>query len=238
MSTGVEVSELVVGELRAHVARPSSGGKSGMLLLPNAFGIAQQIRALAHDIAEAGMTAVVWDMWHGPSTDDTPIESLIAKMGELDDDSCLDEIRRLVDHMLDALGLEQVGVIGWCVGGRFALLAGGRDDRLANVVAYHPTVLIPPPANHTLDAAEVVASATSPVMMLYPKADEHVAWESYARLRDALESRETGATIAHVYPGAGHGFAVHGLEGKPVNAAAFALSWPQVLAFCQNTTRA
>ncbi|MGQ4599764.1 dienelactone hydrolase family protein [Nocardia sp. R6R-6] len=238
VDANVEVSELAVDELRAYLARPSSGGKSGMLLLPNVFGNAPQIRALANDIAAAGMTAVVWDMWHGPSTDNTPVADLIARLGTLDDETCLDELRRLVDHMVGELGLERVGVIGWCVGGRFALLAGGRDDRLANVVAYHPTVLIPPAANHTLDAAEVAARATSPVMMLYPKADELVPWESYVRLRDALESRDTGATIAHLYPGAGHGFAVNGLQGTPPNAAAFAASWPQVLAFCQHTTLA
>lgn len=235
MTSEIDTSTIKIGNLNAYLVRPRDSSPSGMLLLPMVTGIGQQVREFAHDIARIGMTAVSWDPWHGPSADDTPLETLIDRMGTLDDETCLDEMRRVLDHMGE-LGLERIGVIGWCLGGRFALLLAGRDERLANVVAYHPTVPIPPAPNHTLDTAEFAARIAAPVMVVYPKADSLVPWDSYAKLRDALESRETGPSILHVYPEAEHGFSNSSRHDNVVNATAHVVSWPQALAFCRATT--
>lgn len=238
MTNEIETTTIEVGDLGAYLAQPREGGTAGMLLLPMVTGIGQRIRELADDIARAGMTAVSWDPWHGPSADDTPLQTLIQRVGTLEDEACLDEMRRLLDHMTGPLGLERVGVMGWCLGGRFALLLASRDQRLANVVAYHPTVPFPSPPNHVLDTAELATHISAPTMVLYPKADTFVSWDSYARLRDALERRPTGPSILHVYPDAGHGFGASSQHDDTVDAAARALSWPQALAFCQATTTA
>lgn len=232
----IETSTVEIGDLSAYVARPRNGGKAGMLLLPMATGIGQQVRDFAEDIAAAGMTAVSWDPWHGPSTDDTPMAELIVQSEALHDETCLAEMGRLVSYMTETLGLERVGVIGWCLGGRFALLLAARDQRLVNVVAYHPTVPIPLAPNHELDAAVHAERIEVPVMVLYPKADVLVSWSSYTKLRDALEQRSTGPSILHVYPGAEHGFSANARHSNLINKDAQALSWPQVLAFCQTTT--
>ncbi|MEU6645878.1 dienelactone hydrolase family protein [Saccharomonospora sp. NPDC046836] len=236
MASEIDSSTIKVGDLGAYLSRPKTGGTSGMLLLPMITGIGAQVREFADDIARSGMTALSWDPWHGPSLDDTPRERLAELMAQLDDEVCLDEMRRLLDHQFGELGLTKVGVIGWCLGGRFALLLGARDERLANVVAYHPTVPGAPAPNHTVDAVEHAARISAPAMMLYPGADTLVPHESFARLQTALQSRESAASIVHVYPGAEHGFTDRSRHGNEVNADAYAVSWPQVLAFCQATT--
>lgn len=237
MAHEIDSSTIKVGELPAYLSRPSGGGTGGMLLLPMVTGIGTQLREFADDIARAGITALSWDPWHGISSDDTPRERLFELMGQLDDETCLGEMRQLLDHMVGELGLAQVGVIGWCMGGRFAFLLGGRDERLANVVAYHPTVPGTPAPNHTLDAVEHAARTTAPTMMLYPTADTLVPEESFTRLQTALQSRQAGPSIIHVYPDAEHGFSDRSRHGNDVNAAAYAVSWPQALAFMQATTR-
>jgi carboxymethylenebutenolidase len=73
-------------------------------------------------------------------------------------------------------------------------------------------------------------------MMLYPGADSLVPVESFQRLQGALNSRTTGASIIHVYPGAEHGFSSKTRHGNPVNLEAFAISWPQALEFVRSTT--
>jgi carboxymethylenebutenolidase len=51
-----------------------------------------------------------------------------------------------------------------------------------------------------------------------------------------LQSRSSGATITHFYPGADHGFSDRSRQDKQVNADAFKLSWPQALNFIDTTT--
>ncbi|MFD8492819.1 dienelactone hydrolase family protein [Amycolatopsis sp. NPDC059657] len=232
----VDKATVRVGDLSAYLARPGGGSVSGMLLLPMITGIGQQLRDWADELAEQGVTALVWDTWHGSNADNTPQEKLFELLGTQDDEQCLGEQRALLDHLFGELGCTRAGVIGWCLGGRFALLLGARDDRVSNVVAYHPTIYPELPPHHVLDAVAEVPAITAPAMVLYPTADELVPRSVYVRLRDALESRPAGATIAHVYPEAEHGFSNRSRHANPVNASAYAVSWPQVLAFVKATT--
>jgi carboxymethylenebutenolidase len=237
MTNELTTSSITVHSLRAYLSRPQDDGGAGMLLLPMVTGINAQVREFADDIARAGVTALSWDPWHGPSADDTPSEELRAMMRKLDDEAALGEHSRLLAYLFGELGLRKVGVIGWCLGGRFALLLGGRDRRLANVVAYHPTVPIPPAPNHSLDAAEHSGRIAAPVMMLYPGQDSLVPRVSFDQLQTALNSRENAASIVHLYPQAEHGFSSKQHHGNEINAEAYAVSWPQVLAFIKATTR-
>ncbi len=234
--TDIETEFLQVENLRAYVARPAGGSAGGMLLLPMITGIDAQVREYAEDIARAGVTALVWDPWHGPSADDTPYERLAEMMGHLDDESALAEMGSLLDYAFDELGVSKIGVIGWCLGGRLALLLAARDERPAAVVAYHPSIWDSAPPNHPLDAVEHASAITAPVMVLHAGADTVMSTDTFRNLQLALQQRRTGATIVHVYPGAEHGFSARSRHGKQVNADAYAVSWPQVLRFVADTT--
>lgn len=227
----IETSTTRVGDLSAYLARPAGGSGAGMLLLPMITGIGEQVRAWADELAGRGITTLTWDVFHGASTDNTSREDLGAKLGELSDEVALTEQTALLDHLLGDLGCTSAGVMGWCLGGRFALLLAARDQRLSGVVAYHPTVRDPLPPNHTLDTVALSTAITAPVLVSYPEADTVVSHETFDRLQAALQSRATGATFTQHFPGAEHGFSDSSRHGTAVNADAFALSWPQTLAF-------
>lgn len=234
----IETAQVRVGELEAYLARPAGGSAGGMLLLPMVTGINAQVREFAHDIARSGVTALSWDPWHGPSADDTPSETLFDWLAQLDDETVLDEQRRLLDYMFGELGIRRAGLIGWCLGGRFALILAGRDQRVSNVVAYHPTVPATPAPNHSVSAVEHTGMINAPVMMLYPAEDHLVSRESFDALQQALQGRQHGASIVHLYPGAEHGFSIeHRRRDHESNAEAYAISWPQALAFITATTQ-
>jgi carboxymethylenebutenolidase len=233
----IEKSRVSVQGLNAYLARPAGGSAGGMLLLPMITGINVQVREFADDLASAGITALSWDPWKGrPSADETPFESLRQWIRELEDEASLTEQSQLLDHLFGELGCQRVGTIGWCLGGRYALMLGGREDRLANVVAYHPTVPARPAPNHTVDAVAATAQIAAPAMILYPGADDRVPAESFQRLQTALQSRTSGPSLVHVYPQAEHGFSATAQHGNPINKAAFDISWPQVIAFIKATT--
>lgn len=236
MTAEIETSAITVGGLNAYLARPVGGSASGMLLLPMITGIGEQVREFAETIARTGVTALCWDPFHGPTSDDTEMDELFRLLGELDDEKALEEQGILLGHLLGELGCAKAGVIGWCLGGRFALLLGGRDERLSGVIAYHPTVPIPPAPNHTLDAFAYAGRTAAPVMVLYPGADSLVSAEAFQKLQTALQARTTGASVIHFYPAAEHGFSNKTRHGNDVNLAAFELSWPQALEFVKTTT--
>ncbi|MFD7153143.1 dienelactone hydrolase family protein [Kribbella sp. NPDC059898] len=223
---------VTVGEQGAYLARV---GRAGMLLLPMVTGIGEQLRAWADELAGEGITALAWDPFKGRSTDNATIDELSGMLRQMDDDAALAEQSALLDYMFDELGCDKVGVIGWCLGGRFAFLLGARDQRVANVVAFHPTVPSDRRPHHTYDAIAEAAGITAPVLVSYPSADTAVPNADFETLQTVLQARTTGATFAQYFPGADHGFSDKSRHGKDVNADAFRLAWPQALAFMKST---
>jgi carboxymethylenebutenolidase len=207
-----------------------------MLLLPMIKGIGEQLRNWADELAGRGITALVWDPFNGRSSDNSTIDELAELLSGLDDDTVLAEQVALLDHLLGELGCTRAGTVGWCLGGRFALLLGARDHRLANVVAFHPTVPSELRPNHSYDAIADSIGITAPVLIAYPGADAAVPVADFEALQTALQSRETGVTITQFYPGAEHGYTDSSRQEKQVNADAYRLSWPQALAFIDATT--
>jgi carboxymethylenebutenolidase len=222
-----------VGEQDAYLARV---GRSAMLLLPMITGIGEQVREWADELAAAGITALVWDPFKGRSTDNSTREELSDLLLEMDDDEALAEQRALLDYLVDELGCSKVGVMGWCLGGRFALLLGARDQRLANVIAFHPTSPSERHPQHTHDTIGDAAGIVAPVLVSYPSADTLVPNADFEALQIALQSRQAGATFTQYFPGAQHGFSDKSRHDNDINAAAFKLAWPQALAFMKATT--
>ncbi|QNE19778.1 dienelactone hydrolase [Kribbella qitaiheensis] len=233
----IETSTVSVGDLTAYLARPASAGAGpGMLLLPMITGIGAQLRDWADELAGRGVTALVWDPFKGRSTDNSSREELSELLGGLDDDTVLAEQVALLDHLLGDLGCSKAGVIGWCLGGRFALLLAAREHRLASVTAYHPTTPSALRPNHSYDTIAEAAAITAPVLVIYPGNDAAVPVADFEALQTSLQGRSSGATITQFYPGADHGFSDKSRHDVEVNAAAFKLSWPQALDFINTTT--
>jgi carboxymethylenebutenolidase len=227
--------------LRAYIATPRSedtgAPKAGMLLLPMITGIGSQVREFAETIAaETGAVALSWDPWHGRSSDDTEFDVLHGLLDELKDETAVAEQQTLLNHMREELALERIGVVGWCLGGRFAFILGGLDHNLVNVLAFHPTVPGEPAPTHTYDVVELAGTVDAPTFMAYPGKDSIVPRENFLRLQEALQNRTNSPSIVHLYPQAKHGFSDKRRHNEEVNATAFKLSWPQALSFISATT--
>ncbi len=200
-----------VGEQEAYLARV---GRAGMLLLPMITGIGQQVRAWADELAGEGITALVWDPFKGRSTDNSSREELSALLREMDDDKALAEQTELLDHLVGELGCSKVGVIGWCLGGRFAFLLAARDHRLANVVAFHPTVPSKLPPHHSYDAIAEAGAITAPVLVSRSAGADHrcdvraVLPRRGPRLLRQVPARQSGQRRC-VPPGLAAGPGVH-----------------------------
>jgi carboxymethylenebutenolidase len=210
----------------AHAEKP----RGGVLLLPTVTGVDAFMRERAQMLAEAGLTALVWDPYPGeaPPPDLPSAQARALKLG----DDVVDDMVDCVGFMLGTLKLPAVVALGFCLGGRYAVLLAARDKRLVACVPYYPSIRLPMPPNQSLDAIALAADIACPVHMIHAGADRVFGPEAFARTREALE-RRAAATVVQVHPGAVHSFMRAEVQSEPANASATRLSWPPAMAFLQ-----
>src|SRR6266568_8884235 len=229
-----------VDGLRAYVSEPKQRSSGGVLVLPTIIGIEDHLRDVCGWINEAGLTALAWDPFSSYPADMPIAERFPIGREKLEDEPCRREQITWVDYMERELGLDRIGCIGFCLGGRMVFNLCAADHRLRACVASHPSIDAEPPARH-LDAVSLAREVPCPVQVLYPGRDHVTNHDTFRALQDALESR-SAPTNTQVFPDADHGFTegfsqVSKIDRRdnPANPAAKALAWPQTAALFQAT---
>jgi carboxymethylenebutenolidase len=210
----------------AHADKPIGG----VLVLPTITGADAPMKTLAQELAGAGITAMVWDPFAEDTSNPTDLPGFMARAGKLHDDLVDTHMSACLDHMLGALRLPAVAVLGFCLGGRYGLLLAAHDKRLAACVAFYPSVRVPMLPNQSRDAIALAPEIPCPVQLVQAGADEVILFPTFLKLREALEKR-TVATLSEVHPGAVHSFRRGDFQSDPANATATKISWPPALAF-------
>jgi carboxymethylenebutenolidase len=206
-----------LGPLRVHVARPAQQSGVGVLLYPTIRGLDETMRQAARMLAAAGMCAVVWDQYNGEDVTGD-ITDLLARSRQCEDSTVVHDLTTVVDFMHDDLALVSVAGLGYCFGGRIALIHAGNDDRIRAVGSYHPSIFLDAPImfggrplsradfpEQTMDEFALAAAINGPVQISQPEQD-FTLQAAYDRLRAALLTRPE-PTFFEYHPGAQHGFA-------------------------------
>jgi carboxymethylenebutenolidase len=212
--------------LITHADRP----RAGVLILPTITGVDAPMKDRATILAGAGFSSMIWDPYPGepPPADLAEAQLRAPKLN----DGFVDSMADCVTHMLEKLKLPAVAVLGFCLGGRYAVLLAARDQRLFACVPYYPSIRIPMSPNQVLDAVALASEIRCPVHMIHAGADQVFVQPAFEKVREALE-RRPAATVVQVHPGAVHSFMRPDLQSSPANASATRLSWPPVLAFLE-----
>jgi carboxymethylenebutenolidase len=218
-----------IAGLNAYIARPASATTAGVLLIPAATGLAPWLRRCADDLANAGLTAISWDQFHGRDVTGLGWPELAPLLSAIDDTTAITELRSLMDALMSEYSLTRIGVAGWCFGGRLAVILAARDRRVAACSTYHPSIRATRAPHQTEDAIGLAAEIECPVEWVHPGNDQVLSGELVPMMRDALMNREKGSTHIHAYPGADHGFMER--LNSDANRTAAALAWPQTIAF-------
>lgn len=181
-----------------YVARPvptahRPGPWPGVVVVHDLFGLHDDMREQADWLAAAGYLAVVPDLYEGRAAVRCvkgAFAQLSAQRGPMFDR--IDATRSTLADSADCTGT--VGVIGYCMGGGFALLLAGRPGWSAASVNYG---MIPD------NLSEVLAGAC-PVVASFGGKDKGLAGAADA-LRGAAEEAGVPADVKE-YPHARHGF--------------------------------
>ena len=184
---------VTTSELRGYLAVPSGTGPwPGVVVIHEALGLNDDIRHQADLLAQRGFLAVAVDLFSAGGVlrcVRRTFANLLSGTGPAFGD--IEATRQFVGAHPDSSG--KVGVIGFCMGGGFALLAATRGFD-ASAPNYGPL-----PKN----AADVLAGAC-PVVGSYGGSDRTMR-HAAATLNAALTAAEVVHDIKE-YPEAGHSF--------------------------------
>lgn len=180
-------------DLNAYLATPIGEGPwPGVVVIMDVLGLSDDIRLQADRLAAAGYLAFAPDLYSGRG-----IRCVIATIqasrsgsGEAYED--IEAARQWLAAREDCTG--SIGVIGFCMGGGFALLCAPRYDFQAASVNYGEV---------PQDAVERLAGAC-PIVASYGQRDRALPGRS-ERLRHALDQLNVDHDVKE-YPAAGHSF--------------------------------
>jgi carboxymethylenebutenolidase len=213
--------------LYGYVVCPTDGAHSGVLILPTIYGVNEFACGYADALANAGLAAAVWDINSGlPLV--TDYQECIRRARTLTDRGVIGMLKDWTDMMTSEMGLASIGVLGFCIGGRFALLKAADDKCIKGCAMAYPSIENPRLSNQELDALTLASDIACPVHMLQPGNDHVTHPETYETLKQALYKRKA-PTVVQFHPEAEHGF-MH-REKPEANRVAAAIASPQVVAF-------
>ena len=235
MGAGTERTVLSAGDgnrFAATLARTSAGDPAGVVILPDVRGLHPYYERLAEHLADAGLHAVALDPYGrtaGAEPRDGGFETrrhraaAPAAGGGADVRAPADAAR--------GLGATRVLVMGFCFGGRAALLQASQEH-VDGVVAFYG-----PPAREGTAGSPIQEARDGlvrvPVLGLYGGDDAGIPVEETEAYDAALDAAGVDHRIV-VFPGAPHSFFDRRMSE---HAEASRDAWARVLGFADSLAR-
>lgn len=183
-------------EAYGYLALPRSGSGPGLIVIQEWWGLTTHMAQMADQLAGEGYVALAPDLYGGATTHDEA--EALQLLLELPVDRAARDLRGAVDYLLsqDGVSGETVGVIGFCMGGAFALqLAVQEGSKVAGAVAFYPTGYMP----------DDYVGLQAPVLIHVGDRDEINPPTLAEDLREKI-STDTGREPEIVHYPAGHAF--------------------------------
>lgn len=219
------------GPLSAIVEVPHTGApRPGVVVVHDALGVSSDLRATALKLADQGYLAIAPDLFSRGGVRCIPrvMRDMLTRGGP-----AVDDILAARDHLIadpDCSG--QVGVVGFCMGGGFALVVAPRGFGAS--APFYPSYL---------GSYEKLLDGACPVVASLGKRDP-LNIGSRRRLAEALDKQGIAHDIKS-YPKAGHSFAnvlpaqpLMRIAGLGYNDEATADAWRRIFAFFDTHLRA
>ena len=191
------------GDIPVYVAAPAEQVTAAIIVIPEIFGINEGIRKKCDDWAALGYLAVAPDIfWRfAPGVELNPdvpeqMQEAFGYFGQFDPDKGVFDIEALIKWLRAENGIDKVGLVGFCLGGRLAYMAACRTDIDASVGYYGVMI------DKMLNESHAIAK---PLMLHIPTADHFVGPEAQQAIHDGLGGN--AKVTLYDYAGLDHGFA-------------------------------
>jgi carboxymethylenebutenolidase len=219
-----------------YLAVPDGGGP-GVVVAHDVWGLSEHYRNIARRLASEGCVALAADLYG--KLGGVTIQDPGRWMRNLSDADVLATIESAAQylHFHPAVGTRGVAVVGFCMGGMYALLAGAGIRGIAAVAPFygilsHSHGLLYDPAGldprkkprEPLDAA---LDVTCPLLGFFGADDPYVPLADIRKLEGRLKGP---AQEIKVYEGAGHAF-MNDTRPEMYRPEAAADAWTRLVAF-------
>ena len=177
--------------------RPAREGKyPGLLLIHDDFGLTGWVKDQAKRLAAQDYVVLAVDLYRGEVVSDL-LDAHIMDRG-LPEDRVYGDLKAAVDYLArrNDVRAGRFGVVGWDMGGGYALDAAIRDPRLLAVVTCYGRL--------TTDA-QTLAPMKASVFCIFAGKDKGISPETIEQFRAAMNKAGKRAGM-RVYPECAHGF--------------------------------
>jgi carboxymethylenebutenolidase len=201
---------------------PDKGGPSpGVLVIHEWWGLDEWIKDQARALAKEGYAALAVDLYRGKVTSSQ--EEAHQLMMGTPPDRAIRDLKAAYAFLQGRpeVRKDRIGVIGWCMGGRYAMELATQEPGLDAVVAYYGA----PPSD-----AAAIAKIQAPVLGNFGAEDKGPSPDQVKAFEKAMKG--AGKTVdVKIYEGAGHAFANVNNPWKGYREAAAKDAWSRTVAF-------
>ena len=199
------------GEASGYLSLPAShGNHPAIVVIQEWWGLNDWVKEQADRFAAKGYVAFAPDLYRGKVANDMNTAHELSR--GLPHDRAMADLQNAFKYLATRKDVDasRIGVIGWCMGGGFALDLALAEPKIAATVINYGHLRADPAA---------VKPLTSPILGNFGAADQGIPPKDVEAFEKALKDAGKSSDIK-IYPGAGHAFMNPNNKDGYVKAAA------------------
>ena len=199
------------GHIPGYYARPDGAGPFPVILVvQEIFGVHEHIRDVCRRFAKHGCLAVAPELFarEGDVSTMTDINTIVTQVvSKVPDAQVMTDLDSAVAWAKNSGhgNTSELGLTGFCWGGRIAWLYAAHNPSLKASVAWYGHLVGDPDPLHPTNPVDIAGKLHCPVLGLYGGLDQGITADSRTQMEAALAKAHNPSKIV-VYPDAGHGF--------------------------------
>jgi carboxymethylenebutenolidase len=210
-------------------ARPNGLPSRGLVVHPDIMGIRPLFDDLCRRLATHGFAVCAPEPFnHLADRDSLDPTARMERVKDLEDSEQIGNLERAADWLVVHDDVSEVDILGFCLGGMYALKAAA-SGRFERAVAFYGMIRVPEGwRSPNLQEPLELAPDACPVLAIFGSEDQWTPGADIDALRDAWRDRPDSEVV--VYESADHGF-VHDADREAHRAEDAADAWARVLRF-------
>ena len=203
------------------VTPAGKGPSPAVIVIQEWWGLDNWVKDQARALGKEGYVALAVDLYRGKVTADQAEAHQL--MNGLPPDRAIRDLKAAYAYLQARTDVkkDRIGVIGWCMGGRYALALAAEEPGLAAVVAYYGAPPTDPAA---------IARIKAPILGNYGGDDKGPSPDDVRAFEAAMKKAGKPVDVK-IYEGAPHAFANVNNPWKGYREAAAKDAWARTTAF-------